>query len=126
MIYKVATGLDIPLVSLVSMVPQPRSEGIKVTQRSFASSGAISNQGLYIELEWTMLTTDEEYQTLLTAFGLLASYYAAVTVYIPTDTFVSARYNGIAIRPEIGKDARRTNYFVRDVTILVRDLEVSV
>lgn len=124
--YKVKTGLDQTLISLVNMNPQPRSEGIKVTQRSFASSGSIFNQGLFVELEWTMLVTDTEYQALLTQFGLLASYSAAVTIYVPSDTFVATRYNGIAIRPEIGKDARRTNYFVRDVTIIVRDIEVAV
>lgn len=123
--YKVATGYDVPLVDLDSIDPQPRSKGVQITQRSFASSGSVNNQGFFIELEWSAIMTEAEYLALMTQFGLHAAYSAAVTIYVPNSLYVEQRLNGRALRPEIGKDADRNNQFIRNVTIIVRDLEAS-
>ena len=63
-----------------------------------------------------------EYQAILTAFGVKNAGSNEVTVYVRDETFAWTRQNGLAIRPEPGQDVRWSQYFPRDVVILVRDL----
>lgn len=125
MIYKVADGFDIALLSLVTVDPQPKSTGIQYGRINHSASGVVYGQTPYIELIWTVLESESQYTTLLGQFGLTAALSNGVTVYIPNDQLTATRYNGIAIRPNLGDDAKRDNFFVREVVIRINHLEVA-
>jgi hypothetical protein len=122
--YRVAVNHNVALVSLVPLDPQPRSEGVKVTRRRVSANGSIIDEGKYVDLIWDVFETVEEYQDTLDAFDLDTSGDTTklVTVYARDETFRFARYNGTAVRPEIGPDGKWDKYFARGFTILVRDL----
>jgi hypothetical protein len=123
--YKVAIGTDVALVDLDTLTPQPASEGIRVTRRTSGADGAVYDEGRYVELVWNVLQDATMYQALLTQFGLSAASFAAVTVYVRSEVYAWVRVNGIAVRPELGRDARWNNAFPRSITILVKNLEES-
>jgi len=120
--YRVADGHDVALVSLNVLDPQPRSEGIKPTRRTFGGDGTPYDEGKYVELLYSVVSSVTEYQAILDAFGVKSAGSNEVTVYVRDETFAWTRKNGLAIRPQPGQDVRWTNFFPRDVVILVRDL----
>jgi hypothetical protein len=123
--YRVADGHDVALLSLGTLALQPSSEGVKVVERNYAVSGNIHEHGLWIDLRWNMIGSVGRYQTLLTAFGLHNALTNEITIYCPDHQFAWNRYNGLAIRPEKGVDVRRSNYFIRDVIIIVKNLVLA-
>lgn len=123
--YRVADTHDVALDSLTVVDPQPRSTGIQTTRRTFAADGTVQDDGRYVVLEFTALASDTEYQTLLSTFGIQTATSNKVTVYVRDETFDWARMNGTAIRPEPGQDVKWKDYFPRDVSILIRDLEAA-
>jgi hypothetical protein len=125
--YMVAAGWNIALASLTKLSPQPASSGVKATDIQYLADGSIYRQGLYIELMYNSIFNSiiqftpviiYRYQAILTAYGLWTANSAQVTVYVPDDTLTYTRYNGVAVRPE----ANRSNYFLRDTPILIRNL----
>ena len=120
--YRVADSHDVALVDLNVLDPQPRSEGIKPTRRTFGGDGTPYDEGRYVELLYSVVSSVTEYQTILDAFGVQTAGSNEVTVYVRDETFAWTRKNGLAIRPQPGQDVRWTNFFPRDVVILVRDL----
>lgn len=122
--YRVADGHDVALGSLTVIDPQPRSDGIQVTRRLFAASGAVIEQGKYVELRWDALLSVSEYQTVLSAFGVQSALTNDVTVYVRDEAFDFVRMNGTAIRPRPGSDVF-WRFFPRRIVILVRDLEAA-
>jgi len=123
--YRVADGHDIALDSLNVLDPQPRSEGIKPTRRTFGGDGTPYDEGTYVELLYSMVSTATEYQSILSDFGVQSALSNEVTVYVRDETFAWVRKNGLAIRPEPGADVRWNNFFPRNVVILVRDLSAA-
>lgn len=123
--YLVATGLNVALVDLDPIIPQPRSEGRRATQRSYSANGLVTEAGLYVELVWSLLGSAAQYQALMAQFGLDAALSAEVTVQIRTDQFSWERMNGTAVRPSTGNDVR-WDIFPRQITVLIRDLEASL
>lgn len=121
--YRVKTGHDEDLVDLVRLQPQPTSTGVQVTRRVASGDGTIHDQGLYLELIWPMRESESDYLALLTAFGLHNQATAAVTVHARDQRWQYRRYNGLAVLPEMGAGARWANYFPRNITILIRNLE---
>lgn len=122
--YKVGIGHDLTLVDMVDIVPQPRTETTTApVQRNDTISGVVHEQGLWIPLQWSMLDPASQYQALLEQFGLDTDLSCDVTVYVPNFEYVFTLYNGKAIRPEQGVDIRRTDQFIRDVTIRIIQLE---
>lgn len=119
--YRAATGSDIALVSLTTFAPQPRSMGLQYARRSVMPDGSIVEEGPFVELIWDAIVSASELTTILTPLGLHSATSAAVTVYIRTDLYAWARYNGRAVRPP----ASWNNYFARGVTVIVRGLEVA-
>lgn len=122
--YKVATGHGVALVSLNDMNPQPRTDAtVRPVVRNESASGAIQEIGKYIELLWSMIETETQYTTLLAQFGLSATVLTnQVTIYVPNEVYTFARYNGIARFPQQGVDIRRSDYFIRDLRIIVNRL----
>ena len=122
MTYRVADGHDVALVDLNVLDPQPRSEGIKPTRRTFGGDGTPYDEGKYVELLYSVVSSVTEYQAILDSFGVKTAGSNEVTVYVRDATFAWTSQNGLAIRPQPGQDVRWTNFFPRDVVILVRDL----
>lgn len=123
MAYLVAVGHGVALVSLVAMVPQPTTDApAQPVQRNESASGDIHEIGLWAPLQWNVIRPVTLYAALLDQFGLGAALTASVTVYIPNHEYVFTRYNATAVRPEQGKTVKRTNYMVRDVTIILKKL----
>lgn len=122
-LYKVSEGHDVAEMSLTTLDPQPTSTGIQAMQRVHSGSGDVYEDGLYIELNYPLVEGEDEYMAILEDYGLDNAYTAEVTVYVRDQRWVWGRYNGTAVLPEQGRDVRWTNYFGRDLTILVRDLE---
>jgi len=120
--YRVGDGFNVALVSLNVLDPQPRSEGIKPTRRTFGGDGTPYDEGKYVELLYSVVSSVTEYQAILDAFGVKSAGSNEVTVYVRDETFAWTRKNGLAIRPQPGQDVRWSNFFPRDVVILIRDL----
>jgi hypothetical protein len=78
-----------------------------------------------VELVWNTLGTKAQYQTILTAFGLLSADSNDVTVYVRNDVYDFVRMNGKAIKPKPGAGVQWQRPFPRNITILVRDLEAA-
>ena len=120
--YRASGGHGVALVSLTVLNPQPASIGFRNTERSYGLSGAVYEQAPYIELNWSMVEDATQYGNILSAFGLTSVLYANVTVYIPNANYAYARYNAVSVRPMIGQDGGRSNFFLRDFTILLKNL----
>jgi hypothetical protein len=123
--YRVADGSDVVLGSLTVLSPQPRSTGIEYTRRSYAADSTPILEGPFINLVWDVLGSKTEYQAILTTFGLSSATTNDVTVYIRNANFDYVRMNGKAIKPQIGEGIEWANYFPRNMTILIRDLETA-
>lgn len=121
--YMVGIGHGLALVDLDLIVPQPTSGGIRSTQRTYATSGQAHEVAPYAELVWNTIYDAADYQALLAQFGLTNALTGLVTVYIRNAAFSYARYNAKAVRPEVGSDMQWNNYFLRGVTILLKELE---
>jgi len=125
MAYLVATGHGVALVSLVAMNPQPRTDvPVRPVVRNESASGLIHDLGKFIELQWSMIETPTQLTTLLAQFGLSATTTTnAVTIYVPNEVYAFTRYNGLARFPLQGVDIHRSDYFIRDLKIVVNKLE---
>lgn len=121
--YLVADGHDVPEGSMTALDPQPRSRGIQYTRQTFAADGTPVNEGPFVELVYNVVGSKSQYQSILTDFGLLAADSNAVTVKVRDEEFDFVRKNGLAIKPLPGTGVDWSNYFPRNVVILVRDLE---
>jgi hypothetical protein len=120
LIYKVKTGHDQPEIDLVPISPQPRSQGIQSIRRDYAATD-FYQQGLFVELKWSSIGLATDYETFLTQFGLDEARVSAVTISVPDYFYEEKIYNGYALRPEAVRDRTR-DIFVRNVTVIVRDL----
>lgn len=119
--YRASAGLNIALASLTRFSPQPRSSGVQVTKRTFVGSGPPIDQGLYVVLQWAALGKVATYQAILTQLGILGATGGDVTVYVRNQVWTYARYNGVALQPQIGQDAD-WNIFPRNISVVVKDL----
>lgn len=121
MTYQVADGADNE-AGFSDVSPQPKSEGIKPTRRTYGADGTVIDEGKYVELEFNMLASQSAYDSLLTQFGIDGTLTNVVTVSVRDETWAFVNKNGTAVRPEMGRDARWNNFFPRDIVILIRDL----
>ncbi len=123
MAYSSKVGADQPAIDLVAFDPQPHSDGVQYAVRDDAVDGSVSEQAAFVDLVFDALTVTE-YVAILTQLGLNSATTAVNTVNVPNELFIFARYNGIAVRPEKGKDIRRS-YFLQDIHIIVKDLTAA-
>jgi hypothetical protein len=124
-LYMVGPGHDLSSGDLSVVVPQPKSPGVRATQRTYAADGNLYEQALYVELIFTALASVAMYQDLLDQFGLLDAATANVTVKVRGPVWGFTLYNGVAVRPELATDARY-EFMPRDVIILIKQLEQLV
>lgn len=118
--YKIALGWDQAEGDMDPIAPQPHSEGVKYQRRTFTAANTIVEENSYVELEWNIIGSIYAYQQLLSQFGLYSAYTSYVTIRVPEYQFAFNRFNGIAIRPEHGKEVRQRDHFIRDLVILVQ------
>ncbi len=123
--YKQHDGHDVILASLTDISPQPHSTGVQATRRSYSANGDVTDQGLYIELLFEAVESNTAYGTLLTLFGVNVALTNDITLYCPGPALAWTRYNGTAVRPEVGRDLKRENYFPRAIIILVKNLAAA-
>lgn len=122
--YRVADGHNVALGSLTVLSPQPRSPGLQYTRIQYAADGTPILEGAFVNLIWGVIGSKSQYQDILSVFGLSTVTTNAVTVYIRNANFDYVRYNGTAVKPQVGEGVE-WSYFPRNLTILVRDLEAS-
>lgn len=120
--YKISLGHDI--TPTAPLVPQPQTIGMPPTRRTLALSGLVTDELPYVPFFWSFLTMPQ-YTALLTQCGLLTATTALVSVYVQDQNYDWVTRNGTIVKPEIGKDAQRENYRVRDVTFYVINLRVQ-
>jgi hypothetical protein len=116
--YKIKEGSSQALIDLVLIAPQPKSPGVQATRTTHSADGTPHWEGLYVSLSWDLVSGYSQLDDILDQFGLDVATKAAVTIYAPNQLQVYTRYNGLAIRPQVS----RRNYFIRDVSIIIRDL----
>lgn len=123
MAYKIAVGNNITDTggNFTLLNPQPKSIGVRATRRTVSADGTVYEEGLYIELMYNVLDDATLYRTIIGQFGLTNVLKCPVTIICRDHLYNTGRYNGNAIRPEVGKD-NNWSYFPKDITILVRDL----
>lgn len=120
--YRMAVGSNLPETAQAPIVPQPASTGIQATRRTYSGSGTVIEEGLYIELKYNVMSV-AQYYSFLSTYGLLgAGFLSTVSIYVPNYAFVYTAWTGLLVKPEIGVDVRRENFFLRNVIFLVRDL----
>lgn len=122
MTYKVADGHDVALANLNDVTPQPKTHGIQSTRRTHAADGTVYDEGQFVELEFGMIESVSDYQTMLSQFGVQTATTNEVTIYVRDETFAWVRKNGSAVRPRPGKDIK-WDFFPSKITLLIRDLE---
>lgn len=117
-----ASGWNIALVSLVAPDPLPESGMVMPVQRNYGASGIPHEIGLYAELKWPLIETEADYLAMLTSIGLNSALSNQITLYVRDFALQWHRYNGIAIRPEAGRDVS-WRYFAVNTTMRVIKLE---
>jgi hypothetical protein len=85
----------------------------------------VHDQGDYVEFEFSTLESVASYQAILTQFGLNTAVTNEVTVRARSATFADVRLNGLAIRPVIDDGLDWSEYFPRNVVILIKGVEAA-
>lgn len=122
-LYLLENGHGVALIDLDAIVPQPRTDAtVQAVQRNESASGSVHEIGLFIVWQWNVLPV-ALYQGLLDQTGLDGTNLtSSVTIYVPNFEYVFTRYNATAVRPLQGRDIRRSQYFVHDVSMTFKNL----
>lgn len=123
--YKVHTGFNVAVGSMSDIDPQPATIGMEYTREQYAASGIVVQELAFVRLNWSMLDPVSQYTSLLTQFGLSSATTSEVSVYIQDERFGWIVRNAIAVLPMIGQQGSRNNYFLRDFTILLKNLQAQ-
>lgn len=123
--YQIATGFDQTLGSLADIDPQPMSPGLQYARRQYAASGKVIDELPMIPLLFDLPLTVDQVNALYTQFGFASANTSQISIYIPLEDGTSILRNGVAVKPLPGEDGRRQGYFVRGLTILVKQLRAQ-
>ncbi len=125
-VYKVGIGLGLSSASLTKIDPQPMCKGVQVTRRTYpADSSVVYEEKLYAELLWSSIGGGEAYYNLLVLFGVESSITSPVTIRLRDNLFHDVLYQGIAVRPDQGKE-NDWSYFPKNIKLLIKNLEQLV
>lgn len=124
-LYMIADGHDVPPESMSPFDPQPRTEGMQYTRRQYAASGIVVDEAPFVEFLWSMFETGAQYRATLTQAGVLVARTALVSLYLEDDTFDGIVRNATIVRPFIGSDGKRTNYWLADFVLLAKNLQAQ-
>lgn len=122
-LHKVGIGHDVAEVSLSTLTPQPKGDPLAPTVRNYAPGGAFHEQGQYTCHHYDFLEDADQFEDVLNEYGLISDDRQDITFMAYSERMVWTRYNGTAIRPEMGQDVKFTNFFIRDVAIYIVDVE---
>jgi hypothetical protein len=128
-LHQVGIGHDVAVVDMDPIVPQPhvRFGGRQVTRRTFGLDGTVHDDAPFVEFVWNRVGTQATYDSILAQFGVQSFAQADVTIITRGERMqFTARWNGVAVRPQLGVDADWTFPFPSSIVILVRNLEPSV
>ena len=119
----VGIGHDLDLGDLLVPEPEARHDPAAPASRDYSVTGSISDQGLFTCFHWDYVEDENEYFSVLTQFGLGMNDTCEVTVFIRSPRLQFVLYNGLAILPQMGQDAKWDNMFPRAISIYVVNLE---
>lgn len=119
----VGIGHDIVLGLLNPIIPVPQHGSVGVVERNYGLGNFVHDQGLYVPFYWSHVDGESEYITILNLFGILGDDTSNVTVYVRNRRLQWTLYNGVAYLPEPREDMKWSNFFPRDITLYVCDLE---
>lgn len=127
MLYKVGIGYGLSDGMLTLIDPQPMCKGVQVTRRTYpADSSVVYEEKLYAELLWSSIgSNNDDYYNLLVLFGVESSITSPVTIRLRDNLFHDVLYNGIAVRPDQGKE-NDWSYFPKNIKMLIKNLEALV
>lgn len=124
-LYKIALGHDVAPEDMAPIDPQPRTEGMQYTRRQNAASGIVIDEAPFVLFEWSMLDPASEYQNLLDQFGLTTETTAPVSIYVQDQNYEWVLRNATVVKPLIGTDGGRNNFFIRDIVIVAKNLQAQ-
>lgn len=122
MIYLWGQGHDVALEDLLPIDPQPACEGLQHNRRSFAISSAVIDEGPFWEFIFSALEDGDMYKGLLTQSGLLVATTAPMSVYGPDENYDPILRNVTMVKPLVGTDGKRADFFLRDFVFLANSL----
>lgn len=126
MINKMSTGHNVATASLGTLDPIPHVDPVMPVDREYSISGKANDIGFYTCFHYDMVQDESEYLAILTAWGIATINQADVTIYCRNQRMVGTRYNGTALLPEMGQDAKYEGGFPKNIAIYVVDLEELV
>lgn len=124
--YLLGLGHDVDLEDLLPLDPQPATVGYLFGRRSYAASGAVIDELPHVEYLYSALEDAEMYQSLLSQTGLLVATTALVTVYVQDENYEWSLFNGRIVKPLIGTDGQRSNFWLNGFTFLVHSLRAII
>jgi hypothetical protein len=122
--YAVHAGFDSSTSDLVRIDPQPSSKGIKVTRRSHSHNGDLIDEFLYCNLDFN-ITSIADYQDLLIQLGLDSSDDNEITLSHRDKALRWKKWNGKINIPTFGDDFSYHDFFPREISFLVTEMELS-
>jgi hypothetical protein len=121
--YLVGIGHDVAPEDLATLDPQPRCPGKIPTRRQNGISGRVLDEAPYLPFYYDVIPDGPEYRAILAQWGLSSDNTAEVSIAAIDENYDDAVYNGIAVKPELGTDGQRDNFFLRGFVIRVHTLQ---
>lgn len=123
---KVSSGHNVPLVNLTSIAC--KHDPVAPVDREYSVTAKINDLGFYTCFHFDFSEDGESYdEEILYSFFLNTDNgnndQYDVTVYVRNTRMRWQRFNGVALLPEMGQDAKWDNYFPRGISVYVVDLE---
>ena len=106
------------------LTPQPATEGLLVTRRVHGEAGTQEDEFLYTYHLYNVLGNMALYRAVLDQYGLLTAKSNEITVTAKSQRYGWQRYNAVAVRPRVGVDMVRSDYFPRAIRILLKEMEM--
>lgn len=123
--YLWAPSHNVALVDLLPIDPQPSTIGWEYTREQYAASGIVIQEAPFVRMNWSMLESTDQYQDLLDQIDLMTDITAPISVYLQDERYNWVLRNAVAVLPLIGSQGSRNNYFLRDFTILLKNLQAQ-
>lgn len=121
--YRIGIGHDLDLADMQKLVPQPHVSGIKITRRSHGHANKIKDDFLYTDLLFNILGGINGFRAVLDQLGLLDDIEVDITITLKNNSLEWGKYNAIAVRPQQGEDVEWSNFFPRNIVILIKEIE---
>lgn len=121
-LYAVASGWNVALGSLVALDPQPQGDLVAPVVRNESASGQIHEIGGSVTLHYSTLEDEAMCLAVLTQYGLHNALTNQVTIYCRNGRMQWTRYNGVARLPKPNSEMKWSQYFARDIDVIINRL----